>query len=165
MQFDIRRLFNRYDGPVRREESVNLAGEDFPGYTLAGPVQAVFSAVLNGAVLNFEYQAAVQVQFECARCLAACTREFSFSETFAIREADLSDENAELPFTPEGRLDTKELLYTELVLHVPPVLLCREDCAGLCPVCGCRKPCSCKHETSGGAVDERLAILQQLLSE
>ncbi len=165
MLLDVRRLFNRYDGPIHCEETVDLTGEDFPGYTLAGPVHAVFSAVLHGAVLELEYQAVVVLQFECARCLSECTREFSFSETFAIREADLNDEDAELTFTPEGRLDTKALLYTEVVLHVPPVLVCREDCAGLCPVCGCRKPCSCKHETSGGAVDERLAILQQLLSE
>ena len=118
MLLDIRRMFSRYDGPVHCEETVSMEGEDFPGYTIEGPVHAAFCATLHGAVLQLE-----------------------------------------------GRLDTKELLYTELVLHVPGVLLCSEDCAGLCPVCGCRKPCSCKHETSGGAVDERLAILQQLLSE
>ena len=158
MLLDIRRMFSRYDGPVHCEETVSMEGEDFPGYAVEGPVHAAFTAVLCGAVLELECRLQATVRFECARCLAPCTREFPICETFSIREA-------ELPFTPEGRLDTKELLYAELVLHVPGVLLCSEDCAGLCPVCGCRKPCSCKHETSGGAVDERLAILQQLLSE
>lgn len=165
MLLDIRRMFSRYDGPVHCEETVSMEGEDFPGYAVEGPAHAAFTAVLCGAVLELECRLQAAVRFECARCLVPCTREFPICETFSIREADLGSEEAELPFTPEGRLDTKELLYTELVLHVPGVLLCSEDCAGLCPVCGCRKPCSCKHETSGGAVDERLAILQQLLSE
>ena len=58
----------------------------------------------------------------------------------------------------------RELRTPSLCLEVPTVLLCSDDCAGLCPVCGCRKPCSCRHETSGCPVDERLAILKQLLN-
>ena len=104
-----------------------MEGEDFPGYTVEGPVRAAFTAVLCGAVLELECRLRATVCFECARCLAPCTREFPICETFRIREADLGSEEAELPFTPEGRLDTKELLYTELVLHVPGVLLC-SDC-------------------------------------
>ena len=70
----------------------------------------------------------------------------------------------DLPLRPDGKLDVRELAYTELVLEVPTVLLCSDDCAGLCPVCGNRKPCSCRHETSG-SVDERLSILKQLLND
>ena len=70
----------------------------------------------------------------------------------------------DIPLRPDGKLDVRELAYTELVLEVPTVLLCSDDCAGLCPVCGNRKPCSCRHETSG-SVDERLSILKQLLND
>ena len=68
-----------------------------------------------GAVLELECRLQATVRFECARCLAPCTREFPICETFSIREADLGSEEAELPFTPEGRLDTKELLYACLL--------------------------------------------------
>ena len=63
----------------------------------------------------------------------------------------------------DGKLDIRDLAYTELVLEIPTVLLCSDDCAGLCPVCGNRKPCSCEHETNG-QVDERLLILKKLLN-
>ena len=95
---------------------------------------------------------------------ALCMISVSYTHLYCVREADLSDPDAELSFTPDGKLDVRELAYTELVLEVPTVLLCSDDCAGLCPVCGNRKPCSCRHETSG-SVDERLSILKQLLND
>ena len=76
----------------------------------------------------------------------------------------VTNPQVDLPLRPDGKLDVRELAYTELVLEVPTVLLCSDDCAGLCPVCGNRKPCSCRHETSG-SVDERLSILKQLLND
>ena len=48
-------------------------------------------------------------------------------------------EEPELPFDENGRLDVRELCYQELVMEVPTVLLCSDDCAGLCPICGRRK--------------------------
>ena len=52
MLLDIRRMFSRYDGPVHWEETVSMEGEDFPGYTIEGPVHAAFCATLHGAVLQ-----------------------------------------------------------------------------------------------------------------
>lgn len=72
MLLDIRRMFSRYDGPVHCEETVSMEGEDFPGYTIEGPVHAAFCATLHGAVLQLECSLHATVRFECARCLAPC---------------------------------------------------------------------------------------------
>ena len=130
--------------------------------TVTGPDKSRISktAGFNQSIFNFT----ADVAFACARCLEERTRRFHVIKTYCVREADLSDPDAELSFTPDGKLDVRELAYTELVLEVPTVLLCSDDCAGLCPVCGNRKPCSCRHETSG-SVDERLSILKQLLND
>ena len=45
-------------------------------------------------------------------------------QEYPIRKADYADPDAELPFTADGKLDVRELCYTELVLEVPTVLLC-----------------------------------------
>jgi uncharacterized protein len=45
-----------------------------------------------------------------------------------------------------GRIDLAEVVREELALAVPPFVLCREDCAGLCPKCGSdlnAGPCEC----------------------
>ena len=164
MLLDIKRIFGTYDEPVTAELRTDLSGEDFPGYTVPDPVDIRVTATLQGRVLEIALDITAVVAFACARCLDEGSRQFHITRTYCVREADLSDPDSELTFTPDGKLDVRELAYTELVLEVPTVLLCSEDCAGLCPVCGNRKPCSCRHETSGD-VDERLSILKQLLNE
>ena len=164
MLLDLKKIFGTYDEPVRRELTLDLSGEDFPGYAVAAPVEVCITATLLGHVLELSLCARTTVEFECARCLEKTRRETCTQRTYSVREADLSDPDAELVFTPDGKLDVQELVYTELVLQIPSVLLCSDTCEGLCPVCGNRKPCPHGHETSG-AVDERLTILKQLLSE
>jgi uncharacterized protein len=45
-----------------------------------------------------------------------------------------------------GVIDLTAELRDELLLALPPSPLCREECAGLCPVCGGNRnatPCEC----------------------
>ena len=76
--------------------------------------------------------------------------------------ADLSDEDNPEIFPLEGTwLDLSDLLETCFILSTETKFLCKEDCAGLCPICGKNLddgPCGCKKE-----VDPRLAVLGQLL--
>lgn len=163
MILDFRRIFSCYDAPITREYLQDLSGEDFPNYTVPKPVRVCFSAVLEESAVHLTLVITAEVHAECARCLDPIVREFRVEREFYVREMEWLQEDQELPFTQDGRLDLRELAYTELVLEVPSVLLCSENCEGLCPVCGCRKPCACKHETNG-PVDERLSILKQLLN-
>ena len=60
-----------------------------------------------------------------------------------------------------GQLDLRELVVTETTLGLPMKPLCREDCRGLCPVCGGNRnlvPCAC--ETT--STDPRWAALKTL---
>lgn len=163
MLLDLRKIFATYDAPVIRTLQLDLSGEDFPGYTVENPVAVEFTATLEGSVLSLAMVLQAKVLAECARCLDAIKRDFTVEKTYLIRDAEWKNSDAELSFTPDGKLDIRDLAYTELVLEIPTVLLCSDDCAGLCPVCGNRKPCSCEHETNGQA-DERLLILKKLLN-
>lgn len=164
MLIDVKKIFDTYTEPVSVSVSADLSEDDFPGYTVPEPADVQIAMVLSAGLLELSIRVKAQVQYECARCLEECVRPFEVERVYTIREADLEDPDTELPFTPEGRLDVKELAYDELLLEIPTVLLCSDDCAGLCPVCGNRKPCSCRHETSD-PVDERLSILKQLLKD
>ena len=136
MLLDIKKIFGTYDEPVTAALELDLSEEDFPGYTVPGTVEARITATLQGRMLEIALDITADVAFACARCLEERTRRFHVIKTYCVREADLSDPDAELSFTPDGKLDVRELAYTELVLEVPTVLLCSDDCAGLCPVCG-----------------------------
>jgi uncharacterized protein len=61
-------------------------------------------------------------------------------------------------------LDTRPLLLEQIELNIPMKPLCREDCAGICPVCGANRnqaPCRCEDRP----IDPRWMALQNLRSE
>jgi uncharacterized protein len=58
-------------------------------------------------------------------------------------------------------VDLTEAVRQNVLLAIPMVTLCREDCLGLCPQCGHDLnlgPCECKPE-----VDSRFSVLEKLL--
>ena len=62
----------------------------------------------------------------------------------------------------EGSADLSQAIEETLVLNIPMVPLCRENCSGLCPVRGQNLnhgSCSCKVDT----IDPRLEKLRELL--
>ncbi len=70
----------------------------------------------------------------CMRCLERATSVFSVD----AREVSLPGEGEELesPYVESGTLDVHAWARDALALALPTTLLCRADCAGLCPVCG-----------------------------
>ena len=60
--------------------------------------------------------------------------------------------------------DAGELVREDIILSLPYRFLCREDCKGLCPVCGKNLntgSCGCR----SGKVDPRLEILKKLIDD
>lgn len=163
MILDIRRIFSAYDGPVGREFEADFSQEDFPGYRVPDKVLVSVTAVLEGGLVMLTLRETPCVEAECARCLDTLRQTFPIERTYDIRKDDWEEEEAELPFSPEGRLDVEELAREEILLEVPSVLLCSEDCLGLCPVCGQKRPCGCAPREA--ETDPRLSVLKQLLSD
>lgn len=165
MILDVRRMFEAYSGPVNREFEEDFSAESFPGYRVSEKVSGKVSAVLEGAVLVLTLCETAVADVQCARCLDDVRQKFLIERTYEIRKGDWEEEEPELPFSPEGRLDVTELAYEEILLEVPSVLLCSEDCLGLCPVCGKKRPCGCAPQQDAPAPDPRLSVLKQLLSD
>jgi uncharacterized protein len=84
------------------------------------------------------------------------------------REIEQPGEAEELhtPYFEEGQLELTGWVRDALVLALPARLLCREDCRGLCPVCGIDlntvDPSSHQHER---AADPRWAKLSEIRFE
>ena len=110
------------------------------------------------------------LRFRCVRCL----EEFShpLSSTFDLtlnpskemnseEEVELSEEDMESSFFEGGEIRLSEIACEQIFLDIPYQPVCKEDCKGLCPVCGRdlnRGSCGCHAE-----VDEnRFAVLRKL---
>jgi uncharacterized protein len=77
---------------------------------------------------------AAQLSGPCMRCLQAATPTFEVD----AREVSQPGEGEELesPYVDHGLLDLQGWARDALALALPAQMLCRPDCAGLCPVCG-----------------------------
>ena len=67
------------------------------------------------------------------------------------------------PMDEHHLLDLSEPVRQQVLLEIPMVTLCKEDCAGLCAQCGKdlnEGPCECQPE-----VDTRLSVLKTLLQQ
>jgi len=104
----------------------------------------------------------------CVRCLGEFEEEFrgSIDEVFRQGVALPSTEDRSLreaaEWVEEDIFDLQPHLEDWLIVSLPDRPLCREDCKGLCSVCGKNLnegPCACTVETG----DPRLEILRSLL--
>jgi uncharacterized protein len=86
----------------------------------------------DGYALRLRFSA--QLTGPCMRCLELATPSFEVD----AREVSQPGEGEELesPYVDHGRLDLHAWAHDALALVLPTQILCRPDCAGLCPVCG-----------------------------
>jgi uncharacterized protein len=90
------------------------------------------------------------VRGDCRRCLAEVLSEVDVDVDAALftTDPDAADDPDSYPLPERAKaVDLADVVREELALAVQGhLLLCREDCAGLCPRCGAdlnAGPCGC----------------------
>lgn len=85
----------------------------------------------------------------CDRCLdpAAFDIAGELQEYYLFEEPEGADEDEDYELLPQDRkLDLAQPIADAVVMETPFQVLCRPDCAGLCPTCGCNlnyETCDC----------------------
>ncbi len=126
-------------------------------YTFAAPVSWSVEATNTGDAILVQGTAAGDATTQCARCLEDVTYglEGDIEGYFLIggeEEAETPEdmEGDEFDFLPDNRkIDLVPLIVAALLLEVPLVPLCDDDCKGLCPQCGANLnegPCGCSRD-------------------
>ena len=102
----------------------------------------------------------------CDRCLEEFQREFDVDIDTVIDtsvfDSDDVDEIDELSYFEDCNIDMDALLKKELMGLVPIQILCKDDCKGLCKVCGTNLnhgSCSCDDLVP----DPRLSVFDNIL--
>ena len=73
--------------------------------------------------------------FSRSRCLEDVNTVIPFDIDEEV-SVDADDNDEEQYFIESHYVDTDKMLYTEILLSMPPKVLCKEDCKGICTVCG-----------------------------
>lgn len=77
----------------------------------------------------------VRLSAPCARCLDPATPSVEI-DAREVEQPTVDDPELTSPYVEEGLLDTTAWLHDAIALGLPEKILCRPDCAGICPVCG-----------------------------
>jgi DUF177 domain-containing protein len=161
---DLRRLRLR-PGEVR-DEGLELELEPFvlggQRYELSPPLLPVALRIsqASGAAV-FELRLRAHLTGPCMRCLAFAEIESGASaREFHDPDAPPAD-GLHSDYVSDGHLDVAAWARDVIALELPDQILCRPDCAGLCPVCG--KDLNVEpHEHTDREPDPRWAALGEL---
>ena len=136
---DLRTLRLR-PGEVRREtvdvdlEPFVLGGQRYEGAPATIPVQLEISQASGATV--FDVKLDVHVSGACMRCLGfAEIGRHVHAREFHDLDAPPSDE-LHSDYVVDEHLLLSAWVRDAVALELPAQILCRDDCAGLCPVCG-----------------------------
>jgi uncharacterized protein len=139
--FDLRKLRLRSGDQAHEQveielEPLVLGGQAYAPKPDPVPAQLIVTRASSGTVLELSF--AVTLEGPCFRCL---------------QDADLA-----------LSLDLSSWAHDAIALALPDKILCREDCAGLCPVCG-KDLNEEPHEHADERTDPRWEKLSRLREE
>ena len=152
-------------GEERREEQevelspLQLGGQRYLAVPGKVPAQLTLTRTTSGLLFDLAFHA--RLHGPCFRCLDDAV----IDEELRVREYQAEDPQGDVelvsPYVDDGRLDLSAWAHDAVVLALPDKILCREECAGLCPECGKNLNLD-PHEHEVAVGDPRWAALAQL---
>jgi uncharacterized protein len=161
--FDLRTLRVRSGEQARERveielEPLVLGGQSYEPRPNPAPAELTVTRASSGTVLELVLD--VALAGPCFRCLqdAELALELRLRE-YAATRPESDDERTE--YLTDDRLDLSAWARDAIALALPDQILCRADCAGLCPVCG--KDLNTEpHEHAEERLDPRWSALEAL---
>lgn len=99
----------------------------------AAPARLDVSRTVAGFALRLRFSA--EVSGACARCLGDARVRVEV-DAREVEQPGADDEELRSPYVDGDELDVRAWAHDAFALAMPIQVLCRPDCAGLCPVCG-----------------------------
>ncbi len=161
--FDLRRLKLRPGDEHREALEVELPAFEFGGQRYLPvpelvPAALTVTRALTGTLLQLAFT--TRLFGPCYRCLGDAMLEVPIDATeYEANSSD--DEELRTPYLVDSTVDVSGWARDAVVLALPEKILCRADCAGLCPECG-KNLNDEPHEHDETVVDPRWAALEAL---
>jgi DUF177 domain-containing protein len=160
---------------VRFDETFEPAQIDFQDVEVrqAGPLHVAGSAELlpnTDGEIRIRGDLGVTMESDCDRCLAPAY--FPLRAQFDLfyrpmsyiardEEIEIDEGEAEIGFYEGDGMELEDILREQVLLLLPMQKVCRDDCKGICPVCGRNRnetSCDCKPR----AADDRWEALRNI---
>jgi uncharacterized protein len=115
-------------------EPFELSGERYIPVPEQVPAEFAMTRASTGSVFDLRF--ATRLHGACFRCLEDAVLELAIdAREYQARNPGESEE-LRTPYVVDGQLDFAAWSRDAVALALPDKILCRPDCAGLCPICG-----------------------------
>jgi DUF177 domain-containing protein len=114
-------------------DPLELGGQSYRPTAGAVTARLDVSRPSNGYAFRLRFP--LRVEGPCMRCLAAAAFETEV-DAREVDRSDTEDEELRSPYVVDEELALGRWAEDAAVLAIPTQVLCRPDCAGLCPTCG-----------------------------
>jgi uncharacterized protein len=114
-------------------EPLELGGQRYLPVPQKVPAELTITRASTGTVFELSFH--VRLHGPCYRCLEDAVLDLPISAREYQATTPESDE-MRTPYLEDDRLDLSAWARDALALELPDKILCKTDCAGLCPVCG-----------------------------
>jgi uncharacterized protein len=164
--FDLRTLRIRSGDQARERveielEPLLLGGQTYEPRPNPAPAELTVTRASSGTVLELAFD--VELEGPCFRCLTDAELPVSLRlREYEATRPESDEERTE--YLDDDRLYLSAWAHDAIALALPDKILCRPDCAGICPVCG--KDLNAEpHEHAEERLDPRWAKLSELRQE
>jgi uncharacterized protein len=140
-------------------EPFELGGERYLPVPDKVPAELAITKASTGTVLELGFTA--RLHGPCYRCLDDAVLEVPISAREYQANNPEGEEELRTPYLTDDNLDLTAWSRDAVALALPDKILCRADCAGLCPMCG-KNLNEDPHEHEEEPSDSRWSALESL---
>ncbi len=146
MKINLRQVFDivgdskDFDYEISADELEHIKGVNF-----SSNPRIKGRAYNRAGVVYLYYTASFSLSLECDRCLKRFEKnhQFDFSHIVVRR---ISGNNDDYIVAENESIELNDIAVTDILPELPSKNLCKDDCKGLCMVCGCdlnESVCNC----------------------
>ena len=136
--FDLRKLRLRSGDQARERVEIELqplvlGGQTYEPQPNPAPAELTVTRASSGTVLELALD--ISLEGPCFRCLTDAELPLSL-QLREYEDAKPDGEEMRTEYLEDDQVDLSAWSHDAIALALPDKILCRDDCAGLCPVCG-----------------------------
>lgn len=139
---------------------IEFCGENI---NIVKPIDISGFAVNYEGRIHLDMNIKTEIERVCSRCLKSYNESLDINMD-CIYSEDVQNKEDDIYAINGYTIDITDVIVDEITAQLPMKPLCKDDCKGLCSVCGNNKnfiDCKCKKTE----VDPRLQILSSLFEE
>ena len=163
MLFELKSVFQNEGEEKQVNYKLDIADIDIDGvFPFRTPIDVTATAKNRASLVSLTIRACFSYSRSCDRCSTDFTREMDMLFEHKLAKTLVDDGNDDYIETPDFKLELDDIVISDILLSLPQKNLCKDDCKGLCQICGKNLnegDCSCDKRE----IDPRLEMLKQFM--